>query len=315
MLSIRPYFSTDYIKLLPYLQKFDSTIHIDTWKKLLNYEWENKLEYKGMLLESEGSIVGFISYILSSQEIDNKNMTICNISSWIVNPEFRSKSLQLLSPLFKIKDLVITNLSPHENTLSIFEALRFDSLSGYEYRINPFKLKLYSLNSKNKSIVSFKEINQLNLNTFSLESKTNKLITEHSIYTNVHFYCFSINKNDKSEKIILAFNQKGLETFGTKQKIMEIPYGLFNRSIKFELIYSSSCTILLEYFNEIMTEITNKKNARIIVVSEHFINKKNLNLPYLAKIKKDRPWYSYSDNNIKCFDINMLYSEKVLLNF
>lgn len=312
MLNVRPYFSTDYEKLLPFLQELNPTVGAEAWTQILEYKWNNKLEYKGMLFEYENKIVGFISYIFSSTKINGKEITFCNISSWAVSPEFRSKSLQLLSPLFKIDNIVITNLSPHKNTLSIFNALRFDLLSEYEYLINPFKLQSFLSSFKAKQNIICKEITKQNIKSISIDPSVKKLITDHDAYTNVHFYNILINNK---QTITLAFNQNKLTTSGITNKIKEMPYLLLGKSIKFELLYCSDLGMFREHISEILLVLTLKYKTRIINISEHFMNKEELNFNYISKHKKDRPWFFYSENIKKYSDINLLYSEKVLLNF
>lgn len=307
MLNIKPYFSDDYLKLLPFLQKFDPAISNATWNTLLGYEWENKLGYKGMLLEEEERIVGFLCYILSSKNISGTELTFCNISSWVVDPEFRSKSLKLLSPLFKIKNLVLVNLTPHENILSIFQALRFDTLADHEYRINPFKLQFAG--SKPKTKLSCKEVSE---QTTGANEAIKKMMHEHRMYPNVHFYEFS---KGQQQCCILAFNQKKAVIEGAKNKLKELPYQLLNKTTQVELLYCSSSQFLTDYFAEIMTLLVPVTQARSINISEHFLGKKDLPYAWAAKVKKDRPWFLYTDTAVNRSDIDILYTEKVLLNF
>ena len=311
MLNITPYLPDDYQKLLPFLQRFDPSLNNADWEKLLGYEWENPLGYKGMLLENNGEIVGFLCYILSSKKLSGQEVTYCNISSWVVNPEFRSKSLQLLSSLFKIKNLVLVNLSPHENTLSIFNALRFEVFSEAEYRINPIKLHYVSLQSK-KTELTCKEIDKEMMISLSLGPIVKKMIADHLTYSNVHFYELVIAKK---ERLILAFNQKQLFVKGIKNNIKELPYKLLNKTEQFELLYCSNPELLTEHFTGIFSELISKTKARSINISEHFLTKKGMQFSFAGKIKKDRPWFLYTDTGIHKNDIDILYTEKVLLNF
>lgn len=315
MINIRPYYPEDYHKVMPLLKGFNSSIPNSVWKNLLEYKWENKHNYTGMLLEHENQVVGFLSYIFHHQEINGSETTFCNISSWVVKPEFRSKSLQLLSPLFKIKNIVILNLSPHENTLGVFNALRFDLLSEYEYLINPYKLKFSFLFTKRKTSINMKTLTNQNISGIKHSSEIKQLIRNHDQFSNVCFYQFIISQNGAEYIIVLAFNQKEMLVEGFKNKCKETPYKLFKRNIQFELLYSSSPALLLQFYNEIMHKLVCETNARIINVSEHYLNKTDITINYAVKTKKDRPWFFYSDNPINFTDINILYTEKVIFNF
>jgi hypothetical protein len=307
MLNIRPYFPGDYLKLLPFLQKFDPAIGNDTWNRLLGYEWENKFGYRGMLLENDDDIVGFLCYILSTKNISGIELTYCNISSWVVDPEFRSKSLKLLSGLFKIKDLVLVNLSPHENILSIFQALRFETLAEYEYRINPFKFS----GAQAEQAVNCKEITGQTVNNGAIK----KIMHEHRAYANVHFYEFSVTKNGQNQSCIMAFNQKKAVVEGLKNNLKELPYRLLNKTTQVELLYCSDARFLTEHFSGIIKQLHSVTRARSINISEHFLGKKDPAFSWATKVKKDRPWFLYTDTAINHSEIDILYTEKVLLNF
>src|SRR6185312_5670242 len=309
----RPYNSKDYSRVLTFLKKFNSEIVDGEWEKILEYKWENKTGLVGMLLESENEIVGFISYIMHSITVNDLDYTHCNISSWVVNPEFRAKSLQLLSPLFNIKNCTIINISPHENTLPVFKALRFDILSEYEFVINPFKLKMHSLLAKGKG-VNAEEIVFQNIDT--IDPKIRKIVEDHKFYKNVVFYKFYFKRNGVGENLILAFNKKKFEiNSGTINILKELPYKLLNYSYQYELLYSSSNTTLSENITDVLLSFVKKASVRSITISDCFFNGKQMNLKYMSKNKKSRPWFVYSDNQINYSEINVLYSEKVLLNF
>ncbi len=315
MLVIKPYYSESYDLLLPLLKDFAPHISDEKWAYILEYKWENKLGYRGMLLENDGLIVGFLSYVLNQKEIEGKEITFCNISSWVVNPEFRSKSLQLLSPLFKIKNIIILNLSPHENTLSVFNALRFDKLSEFEYLVNPFKLKFYLLKKERKTSVKIKTISSQNIDSTNLTSNTKQAIVDHLPFKNVHFYDIELTDDGVKKNLTIALNQKKMVIDGWKNNLKELPYKLFNKNIQSEMMFCSSSQLLSNFFIEILEALFSITNSRIINVSEHFVNKIDLNLNYIVKSKKDRPMFLYTDTDLKHCDLNFLYSEKVLLNF
>jgi len=312
MLNIKPYFPVDYPRLLPFLKKFDPTLPEQLWENLLHYKWENKFEYSGMLLENNNEIVGFLCYIISHKSNSDTEYTFCNISSWVVNPEFRSESLKLLSKAFQIKNLVLVNLSPHENTLPIFTALRFDYLAEFEYRINPLKIKFASRKLDKGNLFQCKKIDSTTAKAF--EPKIRKIILDNIPFENVRFYEFSKELNGARQSIILAFNRKKMVVNGLKNKLKEAPYLLLKNNMQFELLYCSSPQMLFSDLNEILLSLIPKSNIRSINISEHFFDKKDLPFHFVSKIKKDRPWFLYTDTNLTYSEIDILYSEKVLLN-
>jgi hypothetical protein len=86
----------------------------------------------GYLLESEGAAVGAILQIFSTLRAgaDQKATTRCNVSSWYVDPAFRSYAPLLVSQALKLKGVTYLNISSIPHTRPIVEAqgyLRFSN--------------------------------------------------------------------------------------------------------------------------------------------------------------------------------------------
>jgi len=78
----------------------------------------------GYLLESEGAAVGAILQIFSTLRTgaDQKATTRCNVSSWYVDPAFRSYAPLLVSQALKQKAVTYLNISSIPHTRPILEA-------------------------------------------------------------------------------------------------------------------------------------------------------------------------------------------------
>jgi hypothetical protein len=86
----------------------------------------------GYLLESEGAAVGAILQIFSTLRagVHEKTTTRCNVSSWYVDPAFRSYAPLLVSQALKQKGVTYLNISSIPHTRPIVEAqgyLRFSN--------------------------------------------------------------------------------------------------------------------------------------------------------------------------------------------
>ncbi|MBV9393878.1 MAG: hypothetical protein JOZ84_05645 [Methylobacteriaceae bacterium] len=77
----------------------------------------------GLLLESDGRIVGAILTIYSSVPVEAGCALRCNLSSWYLEPEFRSYAPLLAS--FRDPAATYVNISPAPNTWSTIEAQGF----------------------------------------------------------------------------------------------------------------------------------------------------------------------------------------------
>jgi hypothetical protein len=79
----------------------------------------------GYLLEQDGSPVGVILLIYSAIAAGGTTTLRCNVSSWYVQPEFRSHASLLISQATKRKDITYINVSPALHTLPIIGAQGF----------------------------------------------------------------------------------------------------------------------------------------------------------------------------------------------
>jgi hypothetical protein len=77
----------------------------------------------GLLLESEGRVVGAILTIYSSVPAEGGFTIRCNLSSWYVEPNFRGYAPLLAS--FRDPAVTYVNISPAENTWPTIEAQGF----------------------------------------------------------------------------------------------------------------------------------------------------------------------------------------------
>ena len=76
----------------------------------------------GYLLECKGTPVGVILLIFSSIVVDGELKIRCNVSSWYVQPAFRSYAAMLASHALRYKQVTYFNITPDPHTLPILEA-------------------------------------------------------------------------------------------------------------------------------------------------------------------------------------------------
>jgi len=80
----------------------------------------------GYLLDNEGAAVGAILLIFSSVPGNDQNTIRCNVSSWIVEPAFRSYASLLVNKALKQKDVTYLNITPAPHTVQILLAQRYE---------------------------------------------------------------------------------------------------------------------------------------------------------------------------------------------
>ena len=83
----------------------------------------------GYLLESDGQPVGTIFLICAQVQAGDTSARRCNLSSWYVEPAFRSYAALLVSRALSHKDVTFLNVSAAPHTWPIIEAQGFSRYS------------------------------------------------------------------------------------------------------------------------------------------------------------------------------------------
>jgi hypothetical protein len=94
-------------------------------KELAGREPPDGLPKYGYLLESGGRPVGAILLICSAMQAGDKLASRCNLSSWYVEPAFRTYAALLVSQALRHKDVTYLNVSAAPHTWPIIEAQGF----------------------------------------------------------------------------------------------------------------------------------------------------------------------------------------------
>ncbi|MGH6672760.1 MAG: acyl-CoA acyltransferase [Xanthobacteraceae bacterium] len=94
-------------------------------ERLGKHETPPDLPRYGYLIESGGVVVGAVLLICSNLRVDGKLLPRCNLSSWYVDPAFRSYAPLLVSRALAHKNVTYLNISPAPHTWPIIEAQGF----------------------------------------------------------------------------------------------------------------------------------------------------------------------------------------------
>jgi hypothetical protein len=91
----------------------------------------------GYLLQSGGDLVGVILLIFSTIPGAGAPRVRCNVSSWYVEPAFRSHASLLITQAIKHKNVTYVNISPALHTRPIVEAQGFSRYSSGQFVAAP----------------------------------------------------------------------------------------------------------------------------------------------------------------------------------
>jgi len=279
-LSIRHATAADFPRVLPLLKKFRSghLIDDDTWKKLFTQKWEGSGKYCGLILQSGDEPVGFIHSLFSERNIDGNRLQFCNLGTWIVEPEFRSKSMSIFFPYMKLKEFTLTSFSANPRFIPILEGFKFSSL---EDRIH-FLPPSISFNRKVQVLMDKENISK------ELSGEQLRIFSDH--------------KNLSCDHIVLDTPRGNC-------------YLIFNRTIKKRLPvafldYISDLELFLMYIHTASARICSRLGVAALMIGAHSL--KGNRLRGSVEIdRKFRLWYR--SENLSSFDLDTLYSEYQVL--
>ena len=106
--------------------------------RLANHSTPPDMPKYGYLVESGGAPVGVILLIATIMQDRDAFTTRCNLSSWYVEPRFRTYAPLLSSQAIRKKDVTYFNLSPAAHTVPIVEAQGFSRFSNGQYVATEF---------------------------------------------------------------------------------------------------------------------------------------------------------------------------------
>jgi hypothetical protein len=271
----------------PLLKKFDSTHSKEAWKNIFVQPFNNGEDNCGYSLFEGERIVGYLGYIYSSKIIDNKAVKFCNLTTWIVEEEYRNSSLLLIYPVLKLKDYCVTNYIPAEGVYNVSKKLGFIDLDLFEKIlmpiINPYKLFKYRSNL----ITKVDEIIRLLL--LFHDQNSIKIVNEHKNYK-CHFILI---KTEKSYCLVVFTK--------VKRKKMSFAY----------IQYISDHNMFYEHLDKVKLKLWINYKVISLIIEERNLHGNSL----FFSIKKR---FKFPQIVLNCTmdksDVDNLYSELIILN-
>jgi hypothetical protein len=105
----------------------------EQWQRAITPTWCPDSDRGYLLRAADGRIGGVIVLFRAQRQIGGERRRTCGLSSWLVLPEFRDDSIQLLVHATRDQDLVYVNFTPAPRTVRIFERLGFQRIDTTEW--------------------------------------------------------------------------------------------------------------------------------------------------------------------------------------
>jgi hypothetical protein len=114
--------------ILPLLSEHDPSVSAELWSALFRPAWAPVESFCGYGLFDGEEAVGFLGAVFSQRVFDGQVEKLCNLTTWVVKPQYRAHSISLLLPFFKLKDHTLVDLSPTGGVVAICKRLGFQTL-------------------------------------------------------------------------------------------------------------------------------------------------------------------------------------------
>lgn len=273
-------------EIYPLLESFDSQLSQDLWKTLFDYQWDRPSSHCGYGLFDDGVPVGYLGMLFSQRTINQQKHDFCNLTSWIVRPDYRSHSLSMMMPVMRLKDHTITDLSASETVLKLSERLGFKSLDTTVQALLPFPITFGGDKSQPHSIHRDDEVAAL-----SLDSADQTIFEDHRPYGDCHQLVVQGSNPGEYCHVLYTIHPDRLLSYCHIQSISNVE--VFGR-----------------YQSTIRKCISRDSRILWIIVDSRLIA--SLKLPYSVEIPVGAPRI-YRSNTLQETQVDNLYSEYILL--
>lgn len=281
--SVRKAYAEDFEKVYPLLLEFrNPQIRKEDWRHLFTHPWGDFEDHRGYILMKHDEIVGFLGTVFSKRYFNGQEYKFCNLSSWIVKPEYRSKSINLLLPILKLKDYTVTNLTSAESLYHLFKKLGFSDLGLYRFIFPPLPP------------ISFGK------------TKSHIITNIHKIATylnNDELLIFNDHINYRCVHLVIATDRGYCYIVATR---------VIKRGLPFVYIhYISNIHIFAACIYKTILHILSMYKSLGLIVDERFLKGYKFSLAIKNKVPSFKIYKSLS---LKPEEIDNLYTEFILLN-
>lgn len=283
MVSVRPVTAADFEQVYPLLDWHDSALGKTAWQRIFDYAWHHEEPHCGYGLFDADEAVGFLGFIFSDRTISGQKAKFCNLTTWVVKPQYRGHSLSLMMPVMRLKDYTITDLSAGSNVIKISQRLGFKDLDTAVQVLLPYQGM--------SSTAAGHMLEGNAITTLSLKANDLRVFQDHQPYANCH-------------QLVIQDGTSYCHVIYTQNRDPELSYCH---------IQSISDHKLFERHHwAIRQQMMRCSGIPLIVIDARLLASVNLPLSYRLPLSSPR---IYRSSQLQPSQIDNLYSELTLLAF
>ena len=256
----------------------------DKGRRIFEYQWRRDETHCGLILVDGERTVGFLGMIFSRRQINEKTEKFCNLTSWYVHPDYRSRAVSMILPLHGMKDYTITDLTPAKNVYTVQNKLGFKDLDAAGRLLLPIGRRLFQPKYPAQELT-----HDLAAIENRLEGQDLEIFNDHQPYP-----CFHFLLSGKCRYCYIIY---------TKSKRKRIPY--------VHLHYISDPDLFGLAYRDIRKSILAHTRAYFILIDSRLVKTRKLPLSICLPYRAPK---QYLSTRLKPEQIDNLYSELVMLN-
>ncbi len=256
----------------------------DKGRKIFDYQWARDETHCGLILVDGDRTVGFLGMIFSRRQINQKMEKFCNLTSWYVHKDYRSRAISMILPLHGMQDYTITDLTPAKNVYAVQNKLGFKDLDTAGRLLLPVGRRLFQ-----PKYAAMELTHDLAAIENKLEGQNLKIFNDHKPYPCFHF--------------LLSGQDRDCYIIYTKLKRKRIAY--------VHLHYISDPDLFGIAYRDIRKSILSHAGAYFILIDSRLVQNKKLPLSICLPYRAPKQYLSAT---LKPEQIDNLYSEIVMLN-
>lgn len=252
----------------------------DTQRVFFGHEWTRD-GLRGYGLQEDGKLVGMLGLIFSERSFAGKSISFCNLHSWYVHPDYRTKSLMMLRAVQGLSDCALTDFTASHRVVAILQRLGFDIVDQTAW-------VLPALDSRETESAAVLEITDANQNLLAEISPVQwQLFTDHQPFA---CKCALIRDQEDFGTIIYSSVKAGTRSYC-------------------QVYYVSSPALLARHHSAVRAHLLRQTGERFVAIDARLLG--DVRIPQsrraTATTKLVRIGKSLS------FPVDSLYSEVVLL--
>lgn len=253
-------------------------------RKIFEYQWERDESHCGLILVDGDRTVGFLGMIFSRRKINDQVEKFCNLTSWYVHKDYRSRAISMILPLHDMCDYTITDLTPAKNVYLVQSKLGFKDLDANGRLILPFGRRLFQPKYSPQNMTH--DVAQIEQ---ELAGQDLAILKDHKRYPCNHFLLM-----DRDRYCYIIY---------TKLRRNRIPY--------VHLHYISNMDLFELALGDIRKAILSNARGCFLLVDSRLVKNRKLPVSFCLPYRAPK---QYMSSTLQPEQIDNLYSELVMLN-